>query len=174
VFRACAPALERQIARLVGPDADLEDLMQTTFVKAIGAFPRYRGEAPVQLWLASIAVHVVRDHLRRPDRRRRVPLQTLEGDAEPAAPAGTPDRQADTRRRLERLYHHLEAVGEKNRTAFILHVLDGRPIDEVAALVGASRVATKSRVFLARRALFARVAADPALADLLPPAQGDA
>jgi hypothetical protein len=44
-------------------------------------------------------------------------------------------------------------------------VFMGHPIDEVAALVGASRVATKSRVFLARRALLSSVRGDPLFAE---------
>jgi len=54
----------------------------------------------------------------------------------------------------------------KKRLAFVLYVFEGRPIDEVAALTGATRVATKSRVFWARRELLARVAADPVLREL--------
>ena len=167
VLRAHAPGLARQLARLVGPGADAEDLLQVTFLRAIRAFPEFRGEAPLGLWLARIAIHAAQDHLRRPDRRRRVDLSVVAESVEPVDPAPAPDRVTDARRQLRRLYVHLDAVSARNRVAFILHVLDGRPLQEVAAMVGASRVAAKSRVFLARRALLARVARDPALRDLL-------
>jgi RNA polymerase sigma-70 factor (ECF subfamily) len=165
LLRAHAPALERQLARLLGADADLEDVLQATLVAAVRAFPRFRGEAPVGLWLARIAVNVAHEHLRRPDRRRRVPLEVLGPADEPVDAAPPADRVTDGRRRLARLYHHLDSLGARNRTAFILHVLEGRPVDEVAAIVGASRVTTRSRVFLARRALLYRARRDPALRD---------
>jgi RNA polymerase sigma-70 factor, ECF subfamily len=162
VFRAESPSVERLIARIIGPSADVEDLLQTTLLEAVRAFPRFRGEASVRTWLARIAVHVVHAHLRRPDRKRRVDLQLAE------RPADTPsaDVLVDRRRQLERALHALDRLSAKNRIAFILHVFEGYPIDEVAALVGASRVATKSRVFLARRRLLAFARKDRVLKSL--------
>ena len=166
VFSRESPMLERQIARLVGPGADVEDLLQVTLVEAIGAFPRYRGEASVRTWLARIAVHVVHRHLRSPERRRQTSLELLANVADRAPVA---DEIADSRRKVERVYHHLDAIGPMKRIAFILHVLEGRSIAEVAALVGASKMATKSRVFWARKSLLARARKDPQLVDLLLP-----
>jgi DNA-directed RNA polymerase specialized sigma24 family protein len=81
-------------------------------------------------------------------------------------PSEVPDSKAEHRRKLHRLNDHLDKIGPKKRTAFILHVFEGHPIDEVAALTGASRTATKSRVFWARRELLARCRRDPLLRDL--------
>jgi RNA polymerase sigma-70 factor, ECF subfamily len=169
VFRAETPALERLLVRLAGPSADVEDLLQTTFVEAIGAFPRFHGTASVRTWLGRIAIHVVHSHLRSSGRRRRrvAALELVRDRAEPVDPAPEPDHVAHGRRQLERLYQHLDAIGIKKRLAFMLFVFDGRSIEEVAALQGASVVATKSRVFWARRELLARVGKDPVLRDLV-------
>lgn len=168
VLVAHTPMVERTLARILGPGADLEDALQSAFASAIRAFPRFRGEAAVGTWLCRIAVCAAMDQLRSPERRRRVHLE-LVGAAEPSASDPSPDRHADTRRALERLYEHLGKIDDDKRVAFVLHVLEGRPMDEVAALVGASRAATKSRVFWARRALMAKVRRDPTLRHLLEP-----
>ena len=165
VLRDNAPAIERLLARMIGPGADLEDLLQETMIAVVQAFPRYRGEASVRTWMTRIAVNIVRQHLRRPHRKRQVSLELV--PAEPADAAPTADQVAGQRAKLERLFHHLNAIGPKKRLAFTLHVFEGRPLDEVAALMGASKAATKSRVFWARRALLARARKDPALHDLL-------
>jgi RNA polymerase sigma-70 factor (ECF subfamily) len=165
VLRSQAPAIERLLFRMLGPDAELEDLLQTTLIAAVHSFPRYRGEASVRTWLARIAVNVVRQHLRRPERHRRVALELVPTAHIDCAP--DLDRTVDHRRRLARMFHHLAAIGAKKRIAFALHVFEGYPIDEVAALTGATQVATKSRIFWARRALLARARRDPALRDLL-------
>jgi len=165
VLRAESPYIERLIARLVGPGADLEDLVQQTLIAAVAAFPRYRGEAAVRTWMARIAVNIVRQHLRRPYRRRMVALELVAD--EPAAAAPGPDRSTDQRKQVERLFHHLSAIGPRKRLAFALHVLEGYPLEEVAALMGATVAATKSRVFWARRALLGRARKDPLLRDLL-------
>src|SRR5262249_50216813 len=138
------------------------DLLQTTFLEAIGAFPRYRGEASVKTWLARIAVHVVHAHFRKSARRRTKPIELLVN--EPADGAPQPDRIADSQQKGECVQHHLDRLSPKNRIAFILHVFVGHPIEEVAAIVGASQVATKSRVFLARRALLSYARKDARLA----------
>ena len=165
VFRAHAPAIERVLGRLMGPDADKEDLLQATLVAAMGAFPRFRGEASVRTWLIRIAVRIVHEHMRRPEQKRKVPLELV---SEPIELLPQPDRQTAARRALARLYVHLEAIGPKKRIAFVLHVFEGHPIEDVAAIMGASRVATKSRIFWARRELLRRARKDPTLRELLP------
>jgi RNA polymerase sigma-70 factor (ECF subfamily) len=157
VFRAHAGSLERLLARLVGPGADVEDLLQDTFAAAIDAFPRFRGEASVRAWLHRIAINVAHNHLRRPRHRREVAIE-----AEPAEATSVADRVA-SRDLAERLYVHLEKIEARKRIALILHVVEGCSIAEIAALTGASQTATKSRLFWARRALHAYVRRDPAL-----------
>jgi RNA polymerase sigma-70 factor (ECF subfamily) len=175
VFRAEAPVLERLIVRLVGPHADVEDLLQSTLMAAVRAFPSYRGEASVRTWLARIAVRITFNHLKRPERRRRVSLELVSSDGEPVDRAPMPDRHAHDRRILARIYQHLESVDVNKRVAFTLHVIDGRPIWEVAALMSASETATKSRVFFARRALLAKLRRDPMVRDFIaPPEQNGA
>ncbi len=165
LFRAQMPALERTIGRLVGPRADVDDLLEQTLIAAVHAFPRFRGEASVERWLVSIAVNIVHQYFRRPERKRRVALELVTGEAL-IDRAPLPDRTADGRAMVRRLYVILALIPPKKRIPFVLHVFEGRPVDEVAAIVGASVVATKSRIFWARRMLLARARKDPALADL--------
>lgn len=167
VFRAHAPYLERLLTRVVGPGADVEDVLQATFLGAISAFPRFRGEAQVRTWLARIAIRTAHERLRRAEHRRRAELPSLELVADENEQVLRGEHGVDTRRQLERLYHHLDALGPKKRLAFVLHVFDGHPLEDVAALMDASVSATKSRVFWARRELLRRAARDPLLRGLL-------
>ncbi len=164
VFGREAPALERVISRLVGAGPDVEDLLQATLEAAVSAFPRFRGEASVRTWLTRIAVRTVGAHLQRPERTRRALVDVAALDVVDPAPA--PDVAARARRAVERVYRHLDAIGPKKRIAFVLHVFDGLPIDQVAALMDATVMATKSRVFWARRALLQRARKDPVLREL--------
>jgi RNA polymerase sigma-70 factor (ECF subfamily) len=165
VLRAHTPDLTRFLTRMIGPSADVDDLLQATLIATVSAFPRFRGEASVRTWMTRIAVNVVREHLRRPERTRKVSLE-LVADEPPSGAPGS-DQIIDQRGRLERVYHHLNAIPAKQRVAFVLHVFEGRPMEEVAALTDASVTATKSRVFFARRALLARARKDARLRDLL-------
>lgn len=170
VFRREGPALVAMLTRLVGDRHDVDDLLQTTFVEAMSAFPRFRGDAAVRTWLSRIAVNVVRQRWRRKAVRQRARLQIVGSELDPAAPI---DDVAAARRCLDRVYEHLAKIAIKKRLAFSLHVLDGRPIDEVAALMNASVAATRSRVFWARKALRKSAARDPILSDWLEAVQGE-
>jgi len=159
VFRAHAEALERFVARLVGPKAELEDLLQETFVAAIRAFPSFRGEASVKTWLHSIAINVVRDHLRKPRR----PTTSLD-EQRHETPEPGPIEDEERRRIAARIYDHLDHVDPNKRLALVLYVVEDLSIAEIAALMNASVAATKSRLFWARRTLLKRMRRDPALA----------
>ena len=145
VFTTHGPYLERLLARLVGPSLEVEDLLQSTFVAAIGAFARFRGEAQVRTWLARIAIRVAQERLRRAEHRRRGDLPGLEESEDSRVPHAHAENDLDARRRIERLHGHLTLIAPKKRIAFVLHVFEGHPIEEVAALTGASVTATKSR-----------------------------
>ena len=166
VLRAQSPALEGLFMRLTGRRFEVEDLLQNTYIAAIRAFPKFRGEASVRSWLTRIAIGVFHDSLRNPDRRRRAQLVLVTDEHVPPDPTQL-DQQADARRGLSRLAIHLEAIAPKKRIAFVLHVVEGYPLEEVATLMSASRTATKSRVFWARRELLRRARRDPLLADLI-------
>lgn len=160
VFRAEAPFLERVLYRVVGPSSDLEDLLQQTLEQAIRAFPAFRGEASVRTWLTRIAVRTAMHHLKHPAQRRRVSLEVIEGGLSDAV-TPRPAQQADARARLRVLYEHLARLDPKHHTAFVLFQVEGRPMEEVAALMEAGLSTTKSRVMWARRKLLARLAKDP-------------
>lgn len=160
VFREHAPVLERFLARLCGPHAEPSDLLQETFTAAMAAFPRFRGEAAIGTWLHGIAVNVARQHLRRRERRA---YAELDEQAHASAQPGPAD-DAQHRRVNARLYAHLDALDDAKRIAIVLHLIEDRSLKEVAALMGASLTATKSRVFWGRRQLLARMRRDPALA----------
>jgi RNA polymerase sigma-70 factor (ECF subfamily) len=160
VFRAHAHDLARLLTRIVGPSIDVEDLLQETFAAAVTAFASFRGEAAIRTWLHRIAIHVAHQHLRRPRHRREVALP----DEEPAAPDTTPEQ----RQLSARLYTHLDALDAAKRVALILYVIEGYTVDEIAVLVGASKTATRSRIFWGRRALLRALQRDPAFADWRP------
>jgi RNA polymerase sigma-70 factor (ECF subfamily) len=166
VFVTHAPYLERLLGRVVGRSLEVEDLLQSTFAAAIVAFPRFRGEAQVRTWLARIAIRIAHERLRSAAHRRRGDLPALEQTPDERARHATAERDVDDRRRVERVHALLSAISPKKRVAFVLHVFEGHPIEEVAALMDAGVAATKSRVFWARRELMKRAARDPLLREL--------
>jgi RNA polymerase sigma-70 factor (ECF subfamily) len=169
LFRAYAPVVQGIIGRLVGPTPDFEDLVQTTFLEALGNLSRFRGEAKLSTWLCRIAVHVAHHHLRAGKVRRHVPLELVaDGGDNPASltASSNVDQAIDRRRLALKLHTALDRLAPKKRIALLLYVVEGRSVEEVAALMRATQTATRSRTFFARRELRKLIASDPELSEL--------
>jgi DNA-directed RNA polymerase specialized sigma24 family protein len=102
-------------------------------------------------------------------RSAQVPVRaTLElvGDETPS-PEQSPEDIIHDRQRIARLHHHLAALSPVKRIAFVLSVVEGMAVEEIAAMMGSSVFTTKSRIYWAGRALRARARKDALLRDLL-------
>src|SRR5262245_46135613 len=146
--------------RVLGSNAQMEDLVQEAFLEIFRSLDSYRGDAQLSTWIDRISVRVAYAHL------SRNPGRLLYLDVIPEMVANEPslDRQVLAREATRRVYEVLDRVDPKQRIAFALHVLDGRPLKEVARVMKSSLVATKTRVWRARRALEKRARRDPVLA----------
>jgi RNA polymerase sigma-70 factor (ECF subfamily) len=166
VLRNEGPYVQRVLTRIVGTKESVEDLLQLTFEHALRAFPSFRGEASVRTWLTRIAVRTAMHELKHPARKRRAALEVIEGGLSAASPS-QPQREAEMRSRLASLYEHLAKLEPAQRTAFVLFQVEGRSMEEVAALMDSNLSTTKSRVMWARRKLFDRLRKDPRTEDWL-------
>jgi RNA polymerase sigma-70 factor (ECF subfamily) len=165
LFRLHHERVHRVVYRLMGPSAELDDLVQTVFVEGFRALPAFRGDALFSTWLGRIAVRVTMRAVKRP----RLATSPLEGaEDSPHAGAG-PEQTAADREALRRLDQLLATLRPKRRAAFVLHVLEGYSMDEIAAMVGASVAAVKVRIHDARREIERRARKDARFADWLSP-----
>jgi RNA polymerase sigma-70 factor (ECF subfamily) len=149
--------------RILGSNRDMEDLIQESFLQVFRSIASYRGDARLSTWISRISARVAYTYLSR----RQLPMVTLE--SVPDAPAGDPsaERQAIAREAARRLYGVLDRIDAKQRIAFALHVIDGRPLREVAEITDATMVAVKTRVWRARKEVAKRARHDPLLASYL-------
>lgn len=148
------------LCRILGPNQQLEDLLQEVFLSVFRSIGTFRGEASLSTWIDRCAVRAALGHMRS---RRRVSLE-LVVEQVPSDDPGA-ERRALGREATRRLYAVLEGLDPAQRLAFTLHAVDGRRLPEVAELTGASLVATKARVWRARRYLEKRASVDPVLSD---------
>jgi DNA-directed RNA polymerase specialized sigma24 family protein len=96
-----------------------------------------------------------------------MPLELVPASQEPADPRSTADVQMSVQQLARRLHALLDRMAPKKRVAFLLYTVEEYPIEEVAALTGASRAATKSRIWFARRELLAAVKHRPELSSFV-------
>jgi RNA polymerase sigma-70 factor (ECF subfamily) len=132
------------------------------------SLPTFRGDSRFSTWLYRLAVNVTRMHLRKGRSRPKfsdvdVPDVASEEDAR----RDDPESVVEQRERLRVLYRLLDGLGEKKREVLVLHDFEGMPAKEIAELVGAPVLTVRTRLFYARKELYAAMANEPALAHVL-------
>src|SRR5947199_3496315 len=92
LVRRHARALARLLASGGARDADVDDLVQETFIRAFRAVGKFRGQCQFRTWLLTIGGNVLKDAGRRAKRATVVPLgedvRATDGDPHERAVAG--------------------------------------------------------------------------------------
>lgn len=138
--------------RLTGNEADANDVVQDTYVRAYRGLRRFRGDASFSTWLYRIASNCASSFLSRRGRHRHESLSdadeavTIDPAHDPSLHAEASSLRASIERALEQLPHRLRAVIE-------LRDLEDLSHREIAERLGISESATKVRLHRARRTL---------------------
>jgi RNA polymerase sigma-70 factor (ECF subfamily) len=142
VWRLCAHLVDSTSA---------DDLTQETYLRAVTAISRFRGDASARTWLLSIARRVCADAIRSRTRRRRALWRRGTDNDTVAAPAGAVELEAV-----------LAELSVDRRTAFVLTQVLGLSYEEAAVAAGCPVGTIRSRVARARTDLLAALADDEA------------
>jgi RNA polymerase sigma-70 factor, ECF subfamily len=154
-----APHLRRVLARILGLDAELPDLLQEAFVGALSGLGKLRDPERLQAWLTWVAVYTARGCIRRRRRRRWLEFWTPERlDEAPSEDSRREDVDA-----LRRTYRLLEGLGADERIVFSLRYLEQMEVAEVAEACRVSLATAKRRLVRAEKAFAAAAREDPVL-----------
>jgi RNA polymerase sigma-70 factor (ECF subfamily) len=162
LFSRHAPWLATRL-RAVLPAADVEDVLQETFIAVWRGAAGYRPDNAAGGWLWGIA------------RRQAALLLRRRGPGSVVAhyPSAAGDQQADDlaeavaiRTDLERAVAMLGPPGTTEREVWRLLYVEDRPVAEVAEMTGVPPGTVKSRAHRARQLLRAVLRADGAAAEL--------
>ena len=138
----------RLLAHLGGPDT-ADDLTQETYLRVIGALPRFAARSSARTWLLSLARRVWVDNIRHDMARPRKSATEYE-DAAALAPApenaGTWSEWIDARSLID-------ALPDDRREALILTQVLGYTYEEAAKIAGVRVGTIRSRVARARKDL---------------------
>lgn len=133
LFHRHEPALRRYLRRMGISQADVDDLVQATFLEVTRAVPRFDAHHAGRSWIFGVATIMLRRHrhfLRRAAERISAWVMP-EAEAE-----GTPAElfeRAETGRRFALAFAALSA---KKREAFVLVTLEGLSGEEAAQALG--------------------------------------
>jgi RNA polymerase sigma-70 factor (ECF subfamily) len=161
LYRVHRRDVARLVTRLLGPRADVEDVLQEVFIQVFRSLVSFRGESRFTTWLHRVTVNVTLMHIRAAKSRPQLGPELLH---DPVANEDTsPIEGAARNERLRALYRILDTLSEKKRTVFILHDLEGTSATQIAQLLDIPVLTVRTRLFYARKEVYAAMADDATL-----------
>jgi RNA polymerase sigma-70 factor (ECF subfamily) len=153
LFKRFAPYVARIGLRLLGREADVDDLIQEVFFAAFRQRDQLRDPQAAKNWLATIAVRTARRQLRRRRLRQFVGLD----NGGPALELPDPQISPEKRALLSRVYEILDSMGVERRLAWTLRYVEGEKLEVVAERCGCSLATVKRRIASAQALLLAEM-----------------
>ncbi|NIR46702.1 MAG: sigma-70 family RNA polymerase sigma factor [Gemmatimonadetes bacterium] len=146
--------LRRVALRFAGGEADADDLVQETLLKAFRAWGRLRDDSNVRAWLLTILRNTYINLWRRP-RRRAVHLELGAAESLPLqiSGVGNPEKRFFHKQVDPDIRAAIDDLPDEYRTAFLLQVLEGHGCESIAGILSVPVGTVKSRVHRARNAL---------------------
>ncbi|MBV8698811.1 MAG: RNA polymerase sigma factor [Bradyrhizobium sp.] len=160
--RTIMTANNRRLYRLargiLRDDAEAEDVVQDTYVRAFTHLAEFRGGSSLSTWLARIAINEALGRLRRERPRRELRLQLHGGiDAEiipfPLATTDDPEKSMAQREIREVVERAIDELPDAFRLVFIARVIEGLNVEETADLLDLRTETVKTRLHRARAML---------------------
>jgi RNA polymerase sigma-70 factor, ECF subfamily len=139
-------------------DAEAEDVVQDTYVRAFTHLEQFRGDSSLSTWLSRIAMNEALGRLRR--RRPGVEWSELEKNAPqaqiipfPIAASDDPEKSMAQREIQQVVEHAIDELPEPFRLVFITRVIEGMNVEETAEILGLKPETVKTRLHRARNLL---------------------
>ena len=132
------------VFRLRPVSADLDDIVQDTFIAAFESLGRLENPQAFASWIASIAVRTTHKRLRRHRLAVRLgiaPREALDWDH-----VASRDCPPDVAIELRQLYGSVLELPPKERIALLLRRVEGMSLDEIATATGESLATVKRRI----------------------------
>lgn len=158
--------LFRTARGIVADDAEAQDVVQETYLRAFTNLQGYRGDAALGTWLARIAINVALTSQRKKGR-----LVQLEADDEEEAPTeresamppspdhDRPEEHAHRNEMRTLLQESIAELPPIYRSVFMLRAVEELSVEETALCLGVSEDVVKTRFLRARAMLRDRLAA---------------
>jgi len=143
-----------RVARtILRDDAEAEDVMQETYVRAYQHLHQFAGKAKFSTWLTKIAVYEALGRIRhrgRNDELELVSEKSLHTMTKATSGADNPERQAYDHELKRVLEHAIDALPVVYRSVFVLRAVEGLSVAETAACLDVGAETVKTRLHRAR------------------------
>jgi RNA polymerase sigma-70 factor (ECF subfamily) len=135
-----------------------EDLVQETFLAALGSLDKFRGDSQLYTWLRSIAFHKLNDYYRRQVKQPKAQESSPDFDAmKQLEQTGNDEPATLTVLESEEVRHSvqqaLEQLPENYQEVLVLKYLEEMPVLEISQVMGRSPKSVEGLLSRARKAM---------------------
>jgi RNA polymerase sigma-70 factor (ECF subfamily) len=138
--------------RLLGVDADAEEVVQEVFLALPRGVKGFQGKSTLGTFIMGMAVNHAR-HALRASARRRSALKRFAEEVPVTAAHGAPDEFLVRQQLADRLLSAMDQLNEEQRVTFVLCEVEERSSSEVAEILGIPSSTVRARVSAAREKL---------------------
>jgi RNA polymerase sigma-70 factor (ECF subfamily) len=158
LFQDYAPRVYTLARRMLGNEADAEDVTQDVLLQVLRKLDTFRGQSAFPTWLHRITVNAALAHRRkraqREEHREPDPLERFESNGHMAQPVRRwsvePDQAMLDRETQQLIEDAIGRLPEMYRDVYVLADVEGLANAEIGEMLGLSLSAVKSRLHRAR------------------------
>lgn len=152
------------IKSMIKDEDTVLDLLQDTYVKAFTHLDHFQGDTKFSPWVRQIGANTARDYLRK---KKPMLFTDLAAGEEPNEPieehfadldvGNLPDEVLDRAETTRLIREIIDGLPEDQRAVIGMYYYQEMPVKDIAAALGASESAVKSRLLYGRRKIEAQV-----------------
>ncbi|MBC8136561.1 MAG: RNA polymerase sigma factor [Fibrella sp.] len=151
LFQRHEIAVFRLAHRILHCADDADDVRQETFVRVFASLSRFREDASFKTYALAVCSNLCRDRLRS-EKRRPESLYGLAPAEFAGDISGDPAKQVEHNANRDRIRAVIASLLPVHRETLHLRYVEDLPINEIARIVGCSRITVPVRLFRARKA----------------------
>ena len=151
--------LSRLLSRMIRDQAEIEDVVQESFIKAYRALPNFRGDSAFYTWLYRIGINTAKNYLvsagRRPSVSTDIEIEDAENfeDGNELRTMDTPETALMTKQIAQTVNDAVMSLPDELRTAITLREIEGLSYEEIATIMQCPIGTVRSRIFRARETI---------------------
>jgi RNA polymerase sigma-70 factor (ECF subfamily) len=139
-----------------------EDIVQETFLAALGSLDKFRGDSQLYTWLRSIAFHKINDYYRRQGRQPKAQESSPDFDAMKQLEQTGNDEPAtltvmESEEVRQSVNQALEELPQDYQEVLVLKYLQEMPVLEISQVMGRSPKSVEGLLSRARKAMRANL-----------------
>ena len=157
VFREYAPRIYNLARRMLGNDADAEDVTQDVLLQVVRKLDTFRGDSQLSTWLHRVTVNAALAHRQKRANRQKHEAGDADDVLETAAPETavkrwnvSPDEPVLAAEQAAVIEKAINELPEPFRDVYLLADVEGLTNAEIGEMLGLSVAAVKSRLHRAR------------------------